>query len=91
MSNFPQSVSYIRDEGKVLLYLSNYAAKKELEPAATVDTSNLAVKGDFVASKRKVRKLVINELIKFPTGLNDLKTKIDDLEVGKLKTVPIDF
>ena len=27
----------------------------------------------------------------FPTSLNNLKTKIDDLDVIKLKTVPVDF
>ena len=26
-----------------------------------------------------------------PNSLNNLKTKVDDLEIGKLKTVPIDF
>ena len=27
----------------------------------------------------------------FPTSLNNLKTKVDDLDVGKLKAVPVDF
>ena len=27
----------------------------------------------------------------FPTSLNNLKTKVDDLDVTKLKTVPVDF
>ena len=26
-----------------------------------------------------------------PTNLNNLKTKVDDLDVGKLKTVPVDL
>ena len=30
-------------------------------------------------------------MVNVPTGLNDLKTKIDDLDVGKLKTVNIDL
>ena len=30
-------------------------------------------------------------MVKVPTCLNDLKTKADDLDVGKLKTVPIDL
>ena len=34
--------------------------------------------------------LEINELVKVPNGLNDLKTKVDDLNVGKLKTVPVE-
>ena len=30
-------------------------------------------------------------MINVPTGLNNLKTKADDLDVGKLKTVPADL
>ena len=30
-------------------------------------------------------------MINFPNSLNNLKTKVDDLDVGKLKTVPIDL
>ena len=33
----------------------------------------------------------INELVNFPTSLNNLKTKLDDLDVEKLKTVPIEL
>ena len=33
----------------------------------------------------------INKLVNFPTGLNDLKTKIDDSDVDKLKTVLVDL
>ena len=41
--------------------------------------------------KAEVGKTNINKLVNVPTGLNDLKTKIDDLDVGKLKTVNIDL
>ena len=41
--------------------------------------------------KAEVEKANINKLVNVPTGLNDLKTKIDDLDVGKLKTVNIDL
>ena len=44
MSYYPEPDSHIRDKVKVLLDLANYATKKELEPAAGVDTSDLAVK-----------------------------------------------
>ena len=30
-------------------------------------------------------------LVDVPTSLNNLKTKVDEVDVGKLKTVPIDF
>ena len=36
-------------------------------------------------------KLNITTFINVPTSLNNLKTKVDDLDVGKLKTVPLDL
>ena len=40
---------------------------------------------------RKPEKLGINELVRVPPALNDLKARIYYLDVGKLKTVPIDL
>ena len=40
--------------------------------------------------KTQVDKLVINELVNVSTSLDNLKRKVGDLDVGKLKTVPID-
>ena len=37
--------------------------------------------------KADIDKVVINELVNVRTSLNNLKTKVDDLYVGKLKTV----
>ena len=39
----------------------------------------------------EVGKLDINKLVNVVTSLNSLKTKVDDLDVVKLKTVPVDF
>ena len=39
--------------------------------------------------KAEVDKLGINKLINVPTRLNDLKLKVDDLDVGKLKAVSV--
>ena len=36
-------------------------------------------------------KLEINNLVNVPTSLNNLKTKFDNLHVGKLKTVSTDW
>ena len=58
-----------------------------LKHATDVDTSNLAAKSDFIALKAEIDKLDINELVHAPTSLNDLKTKVDDLDVGQLQTV----
>ena len=62
-----------------------------MKDATVVDTSNLAAKGDFVVSKAEVEKLDINKLVNVPTGLNNLKTKVDDLDIGQLKTVSINL
>ena len=85
MRYFPEPHSHIRDKVKVLLDLSNYATNKELEHVTRVDTSDLAVTKDFIILKAEVGKLEINKLVKAPTGLNDLKTRLHDLDVGKLK------
>ena len=79
MSYYSEPESHIRDKVKVLLNLTNYVTKKELEHATDVETSDLTVKKDFVALKDEVDKLDINKLVNVPTSLN----------VGKLKTVPV--
>ena len=71
--------------------MSNYATKEELDHATGVDSSDLAVKKDFVALKAKVDKLNIDKLTNVPTSLYSLKTKVDGLDIGKLKTPPVDL
>ena len=41
--------------------------------------------------KAEVYKIGIAELINIWTDLNNAKTKVDDINVGKLQTVPIDL
>ena len=82
MSYYPEPDNH---KVKVILDLPNYATKKELEHTAGIDTSDLAATKDFVALKTEVDKLDINKLINVPTSLNNLKTKVDDLDVGKWK------
>ena len=41
--------------------------------------------------KAKVDKLDIDKLVDVPTSLSNLKTKLDDVDVGKLKTVFVDL
>ena len=50
-----------------------------------VDTSDLAAEKDFIVLKADVDKLDIAKLVNVPTSLNNLQTKVDDLDVGKLK------
>ena len=71
--------------------MTNYAVKKELKHATGIDISDLAVKKDFMASNAEVYKLDIKELVKVPTGLNNLKAKVDNSNVAKLKTVHVDL
>ena len=67
--------------------MSNYATKKELGHATGIDTSDLAAKKDFYPLKAEVDKLGINKVVNVLTSLNNLKGKVDDLDVDKLKTV----
>ena len=71
--------------------MTNYVTKKELDHTTGVDTSDLAAKKDFIALKAEVEKLDINKLVNVPTSLNNLKRKVDDLDIGKLKTNLIDL
>ena len=89
MSYYSEPDSHIRSKVEAMLGLSNYATKKE--HTAGIDTSDLASKKDFIPSKAEVDKLDIKTMTNVPTSLNNLKTKIDDLDVGKLKTVRVDF
>ena len=89
MSYYPEPDSHIRDKVKVVLELSNYATRKELDHATRVDTSDSAAKKDFIALKAEVYKLDINRLGNIQTCFNNLKSKVDNLDVGKLKTAPI--
>ena len=91
MSYHPEADNHILDKLKVVLDLSNYANKKELKDATRVDTSGLAAKKVFMALKAEVEKLGINKLVNVPSGFNNLKERVDDLDTGKLKTVPIDL
>ena len=75
MSYYPEADSDVRDKVKVVLDLSNYATKKELEQAAGVD---------IIALKAEVDKLDSKNLVNVVTGLNDLKTKANELDVDKL-------
>ena len=41
--------------------------------------------------KAEVEKLDINRLVNVLSGLNDLKTKVDELDVGELGALPVDL
>ena len=57
MSCYPETDSHIRDKVKVVLGLSNYATKKELEHATGIDTSDLTAKKILLLWKLKLTNL----------------------------------
>ena len=65
MSYYLEPVSHIRDKVKVVLDLSNYTAKNQLEHATDIDTSDSAAKKDLIDLKAEVDKLDINKLVMF--------------------------
>ena len=71
--------------------MSNFATKKELDHAIGVNKSDLAAAQDLIDLKAEVEKIDINELVNVLTSFNNLKAKVDDLDVDKLKTVPVDL
>ena len=91
MNYYLEPDSHIRDKVKVVLDLINYATKQGLGHATKVVTPDLAAKKYFIALKTEVGKLNINKLVNVSTNLTNSKTKVDDLDVGKLKAVPIDL
>ena len=62
MSYYPEPDNHIREKVKVVLQLSSYATKKELEHATGIDAFDLVAKKDFIALRVEVNKLDINEL-----------------------------
>ena len=76
MSYYPEPDSYIRVKVKVVLDLSNYATKKELEHATGIGTSDLVAQKNFIALNSEVDTLGITRLTNIPTSLNNLKNKI---------------
>ena len=80
MNYYPQPDRHIRDQVKVVLDLSNYAAEKELNDPTGVDTPNLAAKKDFSSLKAEVDKLNAIKFAYIPTGLNNFKIAPIDLK-----------
>ena len=76
MSYYPEPDSRIRDKVKLVLDLSNYASKKELERTTDIDTFDVVAKKAFIALEAEVDKPDMNKLTNVSTSLNNLKTKV---------------
>ena len=84
MTYYPESGNHIRDKDKATMLL------KKLDHVTGVDTSDLAAKKHCIALKAEVDKLDMKKLANVRTSLNNLKTKVDDLDVGRLKKVRLE-
>ena len=71
--------------------MSNYDTKKNYNLVQALIRLIHLRKRDFIALKAEVYKLNINKVTNIPTSLNNLETKVDDLNVDKLQTVPADL
>ena len=85
MSYFPKTYACSKNKLKVEFDLSNHATKSDSKKATGVHTSNFAKKSDSAGLKSD-----IDQLEKVPTGLNSSKSKVDEIDVDKLKPVPND-
>ena len=82
MSYYPEIDTHIKNKVKVVLNLTNYATNKKLGHASDVAMSDLAAKKLLIAMKAKVDKLAIHKLVNVTTSFNNLKIKVEDLDVG---------
>ena len=71
---------------KIGLDLSNYVTKENLKNATDVDTSKFPRKVNLTNLKSEADKQDFDKLEKVPTSSNSLKSKLDELDIGKLKT-----
>ena len=65
---------------KIVLELSNYVSKKELEDTTS---TNLASKRGFIALKIEDGKLDINKLLNVLSSMKNLKTNVNDSDNDK--------
>ena len=91
ISYHPEPDRHIRDKIKVVSDFSNYATETELGNATSVDRSNSDATSNVIALKAGVEKLRINKFVNVQTSLNKFKRTLDDSDVNKLETVPIDL
>ena len=71
--------------------MSNYATEKQLKHDTGVVISNLAAEKDFIALKAEVDQLEFSRAINVITGLNNLRTKVSNLDDDMLKTVSVNL
>ena len=83
MSQYFPKLNSLGANVKVELDLSNYATKADLKNVTGVDIQDFAKKTDSANLKSDVDKLDIDGLKDAPSGLSNLKSKADQLDIGK--------
>ena len=91
MTYYSELASHIRDKVKVTWNLSNYTTRKNQTMLQVLMYLIQLHKKNFIPLKAEIDKVDFNKLVNVPTSLNDLKTKVHDLNVSKWKTLPIDL
>ena len=66
---------------KIELNLSSYAPKADFKKATDVGTSDLAKNTDLTNLKNNKDKVVFDKLKNVPSNLNNLKRKVDKLDI----------
>ena len=79
---FPAPLSH-EENIKVIIDLSNYATKKEINDITHVDTSNFALKTNLANLKTEVDKLDIGKLATVPVDLSKLSNVVKNEVVKK--------
>ena len=88
MREYFQKRKSSREDAKVQLYISDYAAKGDLKNVTSVDTKVIGKKTDLTHLKSNMDKLDIDKSNGAPHGL---KSKVDKLDIGKLESTPVDL
>ena len=81
MSEYFRKPKSSGEKVKFELDLSNYATEADLKNITGVDTSKFVKNTDLANLKFDVSKLDIDELKNVPYNLNNLKSKVDKLEI----------
>ena len=81
MSEYFRKPKSSGEKVKFELDLSNYATGADLKNITGVDTSKFVKNTDLANLKFDVSKLDIDELKNVPYNLNNLKSKVDKLEI----------
>ena len=76
MSEYFTKSSSHKENIKVIIDLSNYATKADINNITHVDTSNFALKTNLANLKTEVDKLDIDKLVPVPTDLSKLSNVV---------------